>query len=419
MDPLRHRMFDAYLLWYAKKVIFFRWIVGIGMVLGAGGVYYTYTYAAPPAQKTFFDTFVTGFVPDKFTAIDAPARADVPRKELHGKLLALLRPTAVTCTYAVIVGEHGTGKSTAVRNAARAKGTDGANGVVYFEIGDVSHFSIDLISCLNATVPEIDWRGAVRRRVEATTKDEAHVDLSKEPLETWLTITRPLEAAAMEFYQKYNRPMTLVIDGVHKFVDKDSAAPHFLHKLQDFAKDAATTGNLQVVFVSSDKTALVHMQGNSSWSRAGTPFEIGDIDDKDAADFLVRRSGLDQARATELVRDVTGGRFALLLKADASTDVAATRKQKYTATDTMLKQLGLSPTHPFFTQLVASKCIDTNKALDVLEKEKIEALLTANVIAARANGTYVAHSRHVETFLENSSTSQQALTTPGLNHLLV
>ena len=48
----------------------------------------------------------------------------------------------MTPTYAVIVGEHGTGKSTAVRKAARDNGCNNADGVVYIEIGDARMFSI-------------------------------------------------------------------------------------------------------------------------------------------------------------------------------------------------------------------------------------------------------------------------------------
>jgi predicted ATPase len=48
----------------------------------------------------------------------------------------------MTPTYAVIVGEHGTGKSTAVRKAARDNGRNNADGVVYIEIGDARMFSI-------------------------------------------------------------------------------------------------------------------------------------------------------------------------------------------------------------------------------------------------------------------------------------
>ena len=109
----------------------------------------------------------------------------------------------------------------------------------------------------------------------------------------WQDYNTMVDEAATAFRRKYNRPMTLVIDGVHKLATDD---PKFLDKLQDFAKDAADTGSLNVVFVSSDKPALVHMKSRSSWSRAATPLEIGDIPDDDAIAFLKRRHGMEHDR---------------------------------------------------------------------------------------------------------------------------
>lgn len=96
------------------------------------------------------DTFVVGGIfagsePDPF--VEKDGAADVVRDELNMQLERLLRPEA-TDTYAVIVGEHGTGKSTAVRKAARAVSKDGADGVVYFLIGEVSTISTDLAKSL-------------------------------------------------------------------------------------------------------------------------------------------------------------------------------------------------------------------------------------------------------------------------------
>jgi hypothetical protein len=57
----------------------------------------------------------------------------------------------------------------------------------------------------------------------------------------------------------------------------------------------------------------------SSSSRAGRrsrgcskpPFEVGDISDKEAVEFLTRK-GVEEKQAEEAVRDITGGRFELL-----------------------------------------------------------------------------------------------------------
>ena len=91
-------------------------------------------------------------------------------------------------------------------------------------------------------------------------------------------------------------------------------------------------GNLNVVFMSSDNTALVHMKSRSSWSRASTSLAVRDIPD-DATAFLEHRFKLDHARAAELVRDVTGGRFSLLLDPSVAVkSVAAILDEKYTVT---------------------------------------------------------------------------------------
>ena len=405
LRPLRHRMYDDFQEWWRRRVLFLRIAGGTAAVALVLAVYWARAHGPPLLRKGILDAFVAGSVPREWDADDA--LADVPRPELHAALAHLLRPAA-TKTYAVIVGEHGSGKSTAVRKAARAS-SDGPNGVVFIEINEVRKFSLDLASCLNLAVPEIDWVGAGRRRLEGTTKDEKGVSFADEPLATWLALCDTLKEAAADFRGKYKRPMTLVIDGVHKLVKED---PKFLDKLQDFAKTAADTGNLNVVFVSSDKTALAHMKGRSSWSRASTSLEVGDIPDDAATTFLEHRFELDRARAAELVHDVTGGRFSLLLDPSVAVkSVAAIRHEKYNETGTQLLRVGLEPSHAFFQALVKNTSVDAYAAFKLLGGDaKIEALLAANIIAAHVDGTYTAHSRYVATFLE------MAQSAPGVKY---
>lgn len=370
---------------------------GTAAVVLTIGAYWVRTYGPPPARKGILETFVAGSVPSMWDMADK--LADVPRPDLHAALVRLLRPAA-TQTYTVIVGALGSGKSTAVRKAARTISADGANGVVFIEIKEVRKFSLDLASCLRVAVPEIDWVGAGRRRLEGTTKDDKGVIFADEPLATWLALCDSLMEAAEDFRGAYKRPMTLVIDGVHKLVEED---PTFLDKLQDFAKTTADTGNLNVVFVSSDRTALVHMRGRSSWSRASTTLEVGDIPDDDATAFLEHRFKLDRARAAELVRDVTSGRFSLLLDPSAAVkSVAAIRDEKHIETSMKLRRLGLNPSHPFFLALVESQCIQADVASDLLPVDVIDALQDNNIVSGHVDGTYTVHSRCVATFLEKA-----------------
>ena len=76
---------------------------------------------------------------------------------------------------------------------------------------------------------------------------------------------------------KHKRPMTLVIDDVQNLLKQK---PAFLDTLQRFAKREADIGHLRVVFVSSDFTALTHMQRRSEFSRCKV-MEIGESDVKE------------------------------------------------------------------------------------------------------------------------------------------
>lgn len=116
----------------------------------------------------------------------------VARPQLHTRLQSLLRPDAVD-DYTLIVGAHGTGKSTAVRKAAREASAAGPNGVVYTTVDDGSAFSAQLTTLLE----EAPAAAAGRKH---------------EPTTSWRLLAPDLRKAAMEFRNQHGRPMTLVID---------------------------------------------------------------------------------------------------------------------------------------------------------------------------------------------------------------
>ena len=157
----------------------------------------------------------------------------------------------------------------------------------------------------------------------------------------------------------------LVIDAADNVAKTN---PVFFNDLQDFAKVCADAGSLRIIFVSSEGAALPLMHLSSAWSRMlKPPYEVPDIGSEEAVAFLVRR-GLDRSRAVEAVRDITGGRFSLLH-------------------------------HPLFRELCTSKITTINAAIALLSRDKIDALLKANILAAHPDGTYTTHARHVEVFL--------------------
>lgn len=138
--------------------------------------------------------------------------------------------------------------------------------------------------------------------------------------------------------------------------------------------------------------------------------EIGDISDEQAMKFLTARFASrgksdDKVRqqAERAVKEVTGGRFELLLKyyKTGFVDFEAWRKMLDEKLKATLKDAGVLTTHPVFKHLV-EKGACTNDDLDELglSKQQLEALLAANVLAAHLSKEYTFHSRHVRTFFE-------------------
>ena len=300
-------------------------------------------------------------------------------------------------TFIKIVGENGTGKSTAIRKMISNLDC----GAVYFNCPEnASSFSIRLLTAIGYR-PSIDFSGGILRRLEMKTKEEGEVGLKSEPYSTWIVVSFLLIKVGTKFRTKYNRPMVLVIDSADVLAKSD---PQFLGMIQDFAKNCADMGILRVVFVSSDGSALPLLMSRSAWSRAEKPaFEVGEISDDEAVVFLVK-AGVAEAEARLAVTNVTGGLFALLndyvsshkagKKYDDIVEVLGTKISK------ALMELDLSPTHSFFQYLASNKSIKTDSAL-AKSGVQVELLLKRNILAAHPNETYTFHDRHVAVWFEN------------------
>jgi hypothetical protein len=248
-----------------KRTLF----VGVGLI--AAAAYAAYTWGPKANTHSAFNAFETGTLSKTW---DNDASATVPRPDLENKLRKVLRPRT-TRKYGVIIGEHGTGKSTAVRKAVRAVGSDGVNGVAYYHVGDeVGQFVTGLAAVLD-TRATVDLQGGASRALSHTTKEKA--------APTWMDIEAALISASAAFKGKHKRPATLVLDNVDVIAKNE---PAFMIKLQRFAKAMADDGSLRVVFVSSDGTAPALMKEQSEWSRAEAPTEVGDIDDGAARAYL-------------------------------------------------------------------------------------------------------------------------------------
>jgi hypothetical protein len=133
-------------------------------------------------------------------------------------------------------------------------------------------------------------------------------------------------------------------------------------------------------------------------------YEVADISDDLAVQYL-QDGGVERARASDAVRTITGGRFALLLGfagASASKSNEAILHELDGKICTALLDVDLPATHALFSQLSVSSEVDQHVAQSLVGKDKVNQLLSSNVLAARANGTLAFHARHVETFFADA-----------------
>lgn len=312
----------------------------------------------------------------------ADARARVPRAALVADIADIFSPHK-TNLYSIIIGNTGSGKSTVIRRAVRA--LPSPKGAVYFSADPhVAAFSSDLARVVGYTHPLEGRAGGA----------------------SWYDLSRALVTAAMRFHTLHGRPAVLILDSIDYIAKRDAA---FFGNLQDWAKVCADTGHLRVVFVMSEGITLPLMRSKSAWTRAMRPYEVMDLDDAAAVEYLAGH-GVARPVAEEAVRTITGGRFVLLhhvAHARSAASVAALQRTLDVSTSAGLKELGLQPTHAFFRALVDAGYVEKHVALDHVNRTSLTELLRTNVVVAHADGAYRAHSRHVESFLRRAGADAQ------------
>ena len=322
----------------------------------AGAAYVKWNYSRTEDRRDFvLETFESGGKPNwdsSFTLVEA---ANIKRPDLEKKLKELIYPTPdgkLSSSYFLIMGEPGTGKSAAMRRVVREH--EGINGAIYVNVPDDTRlFGGCLALAVGLPGVVLDEKYGVIRRINHETEKMNDLPLSEEPSATWARASAVIREAANKFLNKHNRPAVLIIDGVERLAQEN---PEFLAMLQAFAKLGTDKGCLRVVFVSSDGSVLEQFQSRStkSWM-LDQHFEIGDISDKAAVEFL-KGQGVEQEKAEEAVRDITGGRFTLLRKfveSWAAKGTETTRQELFDETRHALNMIKIDERHKFFRTLVS------------------------------------------------------------------
>ncbi|CAG8442788.1 5474_t:CDS:2 [Acaulospora morrowiae] len=184
----------------------------------------------------------------------------------------ILQPDSDQSFYYVDCGEHGSGKTTLVRIASSEVG----RGVIYVDVpSDVEDFGLAFGKALNFAFEErISFTQQLTRKLGNTNGNRDDL--------LWKRALKAFKRGAKEYKAKYNKPAVIVYDNVSRLVHKN---PEILDILQDDSKDNADDNIYIAVFVSSEGSVSRIMESRSSWSRAKTPMEIGDLSEEESIKY--------------------------------------------------------------------------------------------------------------------------------------
>ena len=195
-----------------------------------------------------------------------------------------------------------------------------------------------------------------------------------DPVNVWDEMRNKLkEVVALRYRQKHGQPAVLVIDGADIIVKQNQP---FFSVLQDFAKASADSGDLRVVFVSIDGTAVDFLQSRSAISRAEAPLVIPGVPDDQVVKYLVDK-GLKNNQAKSAVQEVTGGSFVKMndyvreVNKGRTHEEIVLKEQRWIVDE--LEDMGLDAEPNLFQELVKQGSLPANRVRNLLVEGKVPA----------------------------------------------
>ena len=235
-----------------KKWFFRYYKLKAGLLLGGAGLLYWW-YVSEDNITRMMHAFEVGQCP----VVPIPDTFKVQRPEVVRQIQAILQPTPddLQFNYFLIVGETGTGKTIAIKEAV--SGLQPPRGVVYFMAPEnPGALAVHLAKAVDYDPNTIDLLGSLKRRLSGRTQEAPTSELKE-----LLICLRDL---ATSYKAKHGRPPVLVIDGADLIAKRD---PDLMKVLQDFAKEQADANGIRVVFASSEGSTLPIMMASSSIKR--------------------------------------------------------------------------------------------------------------------------------------------------------
>lgn len=373
-------------------------IVGIGIVAGYG-YHKLGSNIIPPVSTHDVDAaivkaFEEGSVQRGFTAAhDGVNRVERPDVEAQIELML-----ARNEKYGIIIGEKGTGKSTAVLHFINKKKTS-PRGIIYVDCPENAESFPSLLGSMVHYRPQADLEGRVRRLASGMSKEEKDIDFGTDPSALFYRqgLRDHLLSAAITFSDKHKRPVIIIIDSADRLAREQ---PRFLKKLQELAKTGANMKALTFVFVASDFHILSVMESHGAYSRAAEPLEIGPISDSDAIAYLTKRyKVISEDEAKQAVTTITGGVFVELQRYGearaAGIEYSSILARRDDTVRGALHKIGVDSRHPTFQKLCEAKALMSTPVRQELGDSVVDSLLASNILSRHADRTVTFHDRHV------------------------
>ena len=343
----------------------------LGLSLGSSFLYWVVLRDSDRSiTNSMVGVFEQGGVGGRVPNEDTDEEATIAREDLEKAVCHLIRPEK-SKEYGIIIGHHGVGKSTLVRKAIRS--LESPKGVVYFLTPESveASFMREFRETLGYRVP-ILFVPYLRRWFFQQPQPSIDLPSKVDPVNVWDEMRNKLKEVAFRYRQKHGQPAVLVIDGADIIVKQNQP---FFSVLQDFAKASADSGDLRVVFVSSDGTAVDFLQSRSAISRAKAPLEVPGLPDDEAVNYL-RKKGLNENQALLAVQQVTGGSFVKMngyvgemFDWNRTHEEIVRKEQRWIVDE--LKDLRLDAKLKLFKELVKQGSLPADVVRDLLVEGKV------------------------------------------------
>ena len=339
---------------------------------------YRRVFAGFVTQETWYQPFRRRAIYHKLKkgpVFEEAIECAIPRKPLVDEIRRQITPTETSSAYSVIIGEHGTGKTSLIKLAV--DGMDEPKGVMYVDIPKKCDSEVDVVKAMQTTL------GWSLDRVIYSGKSASLGEVLED-----------LSYFAREYRQEYRKIPVLIIDNTNRLAQKHQ---DLLHHFLGYAKHTTDKEIISIVFVSSEgHRVLRHMMGNrDSWPRCGNIIDIGDVSKEEALQYLKLRK-IDEERAAQIY-ELVGGRMKQLK--DAADEIKrngtheAMRKTMFSNTKSQLNSAAILPGHRYHKdgakivrELLKKGSISRVTFGGLVDRNTGDKLLEANIFAYRFRG---------------------------------